>query len=711
VAGEGLSDGFYIWTNPVTGLTYALNTRLVSATHTLPPYLIVLTQIKEGTAGFYNAIINSLAAMADTDDRRVEALELLNSFATKLLKLKATTGVAASIEHIIAATEKKITDGTDAMTVLRSFIATRKYKEYVSGVKELANEEGEVVLNIDQINENRKVVNPLSREQINNAKEAIRQVFTLYDGLLAFGPTNLPTLNLTSKSSANESLNEASAVAHARDTARFNDVDGVTWPNAIAALRAAVNGISVFLPDTVTGVSPDSERTEFALEDKFSASFFRAPITSSLALLQSLHRDGIVAPLVKPGNPENGFTTPLEADDTNEGVLAEKFYRRSAYLTIGDIASNAYNKENLKYMEGHKVSEPSRPQQQNTKRIGASAFFKGADAGLGKRKTIGDFGGGQDERMEKERVNLDGIKRRRNDGAYYNASTAGEPHGPLVTKVLMSNFKKVESKPLLIRMVVHAILMLPCNKWSVISAMIDNGIYVPFNVINWRPFITHDMASMILMKKGLDTGANYFNKCNLMMQSDAAVKTMIATFTFHAKSVVQNGKNVYQIEDVIPYAFRGGCNLEYIDSWRDIQEDGVGRKSIIATLSPATEVNLGTSIALEGFLPISEANPAHDVIDIAGYWNYGFYEGKYHFGRLSRLGLQHQTFAEVGDRINSTCLKGAKMGFNHVSGKYDAWRPSMGHRGPDGNGRGCAAIYKGSQRQFPCFNQAEYTLL
>jgi hypothetical protein len=749
----GRAVDYYVWENPITHVTVALNaTAFAPKNMVLPPYALVYTAITGGQAAWYDRILNEVGAPTD------ELITLMNNFANRLMKIKPSKTISTAL--ILRAIVKKLDDGANVRSVIQEFMNIKSSSDG-NGTKQLMNflkpytiddipdDKFPPRFTLDDLFQSRSssantFAAKLSSVDLEEDSKAIRQAIYLYDLLSTLVLPNpnldtalqsLPPLNLTSKKAFVEILRKLTGtIPFGPGTVRMTKNDGTVVDKAAAAdviaeLEAAVDKIKYTIPDVLAF---NTNVEQYPDEAKVTSRYLRTTLSSSAALVESLINHAV--PIVKPGNPQNGFVSPLEFEDTtvdrfgrNTGNLPEDVYKRSAYLTIGQMQGKGISVDHIRYLDtqqpdyqNHHFMEEEKPRG----RIASSAFdfFD-----TGKRR-ISAFMHDQEEEFPDGESYTD-FKKRKDEAAYYGYSGPGkyvapqaeegeteeekqEPKVPLVTRVLKHNFKKIQKMPLLFRMVCHALLMLPVNRWDVIAKLIDNNVYIPFGVTNWRPFITHQMMSLILLKRGLTTGANFFGKCNFMMQADAAVKTMIATLTFHGKSVVHGAKNVYPLEDVVPYLYMGGCNLEYITGARDLEQTGGHRKkSIICTLHPATETSLPTKASLDGFAPITEANPRYDDNNVAHYWNWGFYDDIYNFSGRTRLSLPNTFFVDASDRVNVLCFSGFAFFFNPETRQYDVNRVSKGHRGIDGNGRGVASIWNGMQKQFPKFDARQYTLV
>merc|ERR1712167_137199 len=79
----------------------------------------------------------------------------------------------------------------------------------------------------------------------------------------------------------------------------------------------------------------------------------------------------------------------------------------------------------------------------------------------------------------------------------------------------------------------------------------------PFRILLLRPFQTYDMASAILLKRGLETGMTAHGHHDFMLTDDVIHKVHIGHYTFYHKSVVKQPKNLI-IADIFAQRYVSG---------------------------------------------------------------------------------------------------------------------------------------------------------
>ena len=102
-----------------------------------------------------------------------------------------------------------------------------------------------------------------------------------------------------------------------------------------------------------------------------------------------------------------------------------------------------------------------------------------------------------------------------------------------------------------------------------------------------RPFIEHQMYSVVVMRGGAETGATYYGHNSVTVGDDAVSKMHYANFTFYQKALVRQPKNVYVAEDVFAAGYIGGNNTKFFkggDIAAELQGAAHNRPSLLVAL-------------------------------------------------------------------------------------------------------------------------------
>lgn len=682
-----------VYNNPLTGATYGVLT-LGFNTEDLPPYLLVYSVVGGNAAEMYDQILDKITeAKADLDER----IELANSLARKLLKKFSKTYDAA---HVIRIISSDVADDPahDIEAAITRFTGITTKPELDAYLKRIPKSNEKAAPRMDLSNYPAK--QPLGGA---NLWSKITQEYNYLS-------TNMkPTVTIPMPTLSNASREAVLRLINLLTPNLFIE-DGEV------ARRLVL--LKQYLQDYSESMN-DKQKVILDTQRKYSSNYWRAPLTMSFALLKSIQF--LPAAVIKPGNPGTNFQTPIEASDTDNGVLPTSEWRRSPYTTLNEkiasrVGDGLYAFSNMKYLEGKKeVKQTKKSTPAPTKMDVSSGFedymgesdYEGSSYNKRFKGTIGAIGNDDDTY---ENDDMEDFTRRKNKSAFYRIDEDTVESKRLLTNVLKFRFRQIESDPVIMRMIEHALMVLDI-KWPVVSAMIDKNIYVPFGVVNWRD-IEHGMFSAIILKKGDTTGNNYWNRSNFMMQPNADVKTVSASFTFHAKCIIRNPANVYVLEDIMPSRYLGGCGTRYFTSPREYSEmadRGPDAPSIFCTLHPVTETELPMHCSLEGKLPVSEMNPTLDST-ISHYFNADFYNSMMQLSLKSRTNAANSSFSDWDERRNTTFQPGHMFTWSYEKNLFCVFRPSKGHRGVNGNFRGCSKVWNGEHICFPKPDLNEYIL-
>merc|ERR1711988_583978 len=103
---------------------------------------------------------------------------------------------------------------------------------------------------------------------------------------------------------------------------------------------------------------------------------------------------------------------------------------------------------------------------------------------------------------------------------------------------------------------------------------------------------TYDMASAILMKKGLETGMTAHGHHDFMLSDDVIHKVHIGHYTFYHKSIIKQPKNITIAEDIFARNYVSGEGTSIYDGPRDFAEDSHNdyfKKDMLAMIIPAED--------------------------------------------------------------------------------------------------------------------------
>jgi hypothetical protein len=114
----------------------------------------------------------------------------------------------------------------------------------------------------------------------------------------------------------------------------------------------------------------------------------------------------------------------------------------------------------------------------------------------------------------------------------------------------------------------------------------------PFRILLLRPFQTYDMASAILLKRGLETGMTAHGHHDFMLSDDVIHKVHIGHYTFYHKSIVKQPKNITIAEDIFARNYVSGEGTAIYDDADEFITDSHNdyfKKDMIAMIIPGED--------------------------------------------------------------------------------------------------------------------------
>lgn len=694
--------------NPITGQNVVLPIRLFKKQKSLPRYLQVLYVISGNTSQFWTGYLTLLSTDAGTmGDKLTVARDLANAILSISQKHKDNAQ-----KMIVALNEKAKTQGAVAagralIAILGNKIQMTKVQDYYNEVDSASvwSDSTEPSLKENSIVSQNGAAAPITDGQAQRLSRGMERLEEIIQELYAIAAkkglnVDLSIADFTSLDSLRNVnfFTGALALLPPPEGTRVAELS-TEWTAIVTDF--ATNG----MPETTPRGSVDDYPVTFTREQKADAQYYRAPLTMSYELLLSI--TSLNQPLIRPGDPRTLFASPVEPEVRNgQSIFPPEVVQRTAYKDIQSIIKSqniaafpqlfSTERVEMKMETKQNFSSHSSHEGNNNKKPGKKAKVTHFDD----LYDLSDYEGESIEALgvvdSDELPSLGSLKRSSQHGAMPSASPNGPMYKKVVNEVLRKRFKKADKiENHLVRMVTYAALLLPIRLDTIVKSY-DEDVHVPFNFCLWRNRITNDFLSFIILKRGPTTGVTYHNAINFMMQANADIKTVLASLTLYASTVIKNHRAVYVQNDALPAGYRGGCNTSYVRNTSDLLTDGVHRRSIIATLHPITETSLPKHASLTGFVPYPEVSKFAETDTTCHYWNWGFYERVLQLSDFAQRTTEAEYFSEKEDVFNVMCSSGAYYGHNRHTQIFDVWNESKGHRGPDGNGPGCAVIWNGT---------------
>merc|ERR1711988_545241 len=234
---------------------------------------------------------------------------------------------------------------------------------------------------------------------------------------------------------------------------------------------------------------------------------------------------------------------------------------------------------------------------------------------------------------------------------------------------------------------------------NIFKSGLQNGGRPPFRVLLMRPFETYDMASAILMKKGLETGMTAHGHHDFMLSDDVIHKVHIGHYTFYHKSIVKQPKNITIAEDIFARNYiRGeGVSLFTEATWKeDIGKDYFS-KDIIAIRTNVDAVQNPCDLTGQYENQVLDASPT----DLSGSkvdQLYGKDSAKVaadaNFDKLKYYGEDPNKFLSPLRSVNTLTWQGMQVD-QSKDGKFDQITLATGHWGTNVYA-GCKSVRTGA---------------
>ena len=463
------------------------------------------------------------------------------------------------------------------------------------------------------------------------------------------------------------------------------------------------------------------------------AAYYRTPLTSSRALVESLSSrfaNGLAKPLVLPGDRRTAYTEPYawagDADSARiplSSALTEEG-NSASFRTLSELFSthtHALDDTPL-------VRQLDLAAESGRATLGASAAVRDALSGGEAMMTAASAFGDDDDGAELSALASAGGSSFRSSSqtmaAVMGAKRARMEVGARAghDDVAMGAFSRARARVRtgafamrfdqtsqiadpIVRAAARVFLGSRADHASTWRTMIEKDIIVPANFILARPTIIHDMASFIMMKAGIETGANFFGGANVGKNVDNVSKRVYYNFTFRSKAVVYREKNVRILENQKFEAYRGGHNTQFMRSKRDAASTDQHRPSLVALATSITDNRFGNRLDLAGRTQVAQAGSA--TAKAYMYMSAVFYD-KFVWGfsdtRTSMSRILRADFFERGERMTTVAASGGYFLYNRAQRIYNRFMEPTGHLKRNFAVPGGRAVMSGRGKTFKEFD-------
>ena len=233
-------------------------------------------------------------------------------------------------------------------------------------------------------------------------------------------------------------------------------------------------------------------------------------------------------------------------------------------------------------------------------------------------------------------------------------------------------------------------LLTSTTSLETIESMHANNIIVPVDVLLVRPFIEFEMNHGLLVKSGRETGATFIGHSDFQLGDDVQTKLHYGNYTFYAKALVGNNKNVVILKNIFINNYLGGFNTQFWHAENGALEDKHDeiftlrkRPSMFAMLIPCGSANHRTVLG---------ADPV-DVRSALPYYA--------HVLKLDNLEdpPYDEDFFEPNSQsnMNSMCYQGKQFSYDQATRRFSKLTLGGGHLGRNVY-PGVREVYQGSMK-------------
>lgn len=255
----------------------------------------------------------------------------------------------------------------------------------------------------------------------------------------------------------------------------------------------------------------------------------------------------------------------------------------------------------------------------------------------------------------------------------------------------------------ILRLITMAILELPVTSTAFMT-LVQANVYIPINFILWRLNITFEMWSIILMRSGIETGANLIGPSNLVFNNSALDKMLVGHFTFHNAPVVFNHRGVSILRNVFPRAYLAGWNTQWLQTPDELRRDNRG--SLIASVSPITEqIDMNRISFTDTTAPLDHlhlTNRPSGLTAVPDHSSAAFNEISWGFaanGAFKDRTSENYFFVEL--KVNERASAGKHFTYDRMRGSFSVCHAGASPLSGSRTGPRCAPIWNGVPGLFP----------
>lgn len=260
-----------------------------------------------------------------------------------------------------------------------------------------------------------------------------------------------------------------------------------------------------------------------------------------------------------------------------------------------------------------------------------------------------------------------------------------------------------------LKTVASIMLLCPVDDRKSLETYVNLGYPLPFTFLLSRPFIEHQMQTLICMKSGGDTGHSYYGHNSVTVGDDAISKMHYVNLTFYSKAVVREHKHIYRLEDAYAAGYCGGNDCSFFSSREEVlnsdytSEETNGHSMFSMVIGHKESRNMPNPIDITGsFGGVLDKDNHYKQRHVNGqhFMSAPYYSAYFHLNEVSKGDQKRQyatpRFSTDLRPANTMCFQGTQWNYNHSTSKFDIEVTNTGHWGP--TFPGVRAVREGQQK-------------
>jgi hypothetical protein len=246
------------------------------------------------------------------------------------------------------------------------------------------------------------------------------------------------------------------------------------------------------------------------------------------------------------------------------------------------------------------------------------------------------------------------------------------------------------------RAIALAFLHTPINALASVSDLRKRDVCMPMEAWAFRSNSRTVMGSLLLMKAGIDSGANFYNGAKFTVGHDATTDMWQTRAVLTTDAHPIKPENHRLLRNVQPRGYGYGHDCSTIAGPEDYAKPVNARGSVWYAMVPrGAHVRARFPISAINRVPAQISGPNGDVLEIdqraqhfpgAAYYGYNIYRDIFSDGQnivdfSAAPVLDKLTFIKDNSGHNHICFDGYNIRFNYATGTYTREEMGTGHRG------------------------------